>query len=84
MIIRFGNVTVEQFEQRIGLTLNKDDKKWLESHRQDNATLTDPNKLHIFDKPFGIHCGENIIHEVIKRLQAYGADNFNERLAVYD
>jgi hypothetical protein len=84
MIARFGNVSVSQFEERTGVTLNDEDRKWFEQHRQDIADVTDPNKLHIFDKPFGIHCGENIVHETIKRLQAYGAENFKERLAVYD
>lgn len=84
MIVRFGNVSVSQFEKRIGIKLSQDDKDWFETHRQDNATVTAPDKLHIFDKPFVLQCGEAIVHEAINRLTAYGSENFKERLAVCD
>lgn len=84
MNVRFGNLSVKQFEERTGVTLTDEDRSWFEEHRQDNATVTAPDKLHIFDMPFGIKCGDAIVHEAIKRLQAYGSENFKERLAVYD
>lgn len=83
MMVRFGNLSVKEFEKRIGIKLSKEDRAWFESHRQNNATVKALDKLHIFDMPFGVHCGGDIVHEAAKRLTAYGSENFKERLVIY-
>jgi len=84
MIVRFGNLSVSQFEEKVGVTLSEDDRLWFNEHRQDNATVTNPDKLSIFDMPLGIHCGSNIVHEAVKRLTAYGTTNYKTKFAIYD
>lgn len=51
MILKFGNLTVAQFEKRVGTEFTNDEQKLLESHRQDVADVRDPWKFHIFDDP---------------------------------
>lgn len=67
-----GNLSITDLERRTGWTFSESDKKWLESHRQDNATVKfDSEKFHIFDLPFTITVAEGIKDNLIKMLTKY-------------
>lgn len=68
MNVRFGNLTISQFEKRTEVTFSEEDRVWLEEHRQDSANYDDPDKFHIFDMPFGIMTGRKCSDELVKRL----------------
>ena len=50
-LIRFGNLTVQQFADKVGADFTADEIAALESQRTDHAEFTDPAKFHIFDDP---------------------------------
>ena len=65
----FGNLTVKQLEERTGWEFSKEDYEWLDSHRQDNATVrSDGNSFHIFDLPFLIDVAPSIKDELLTIL----------------
>ena len=65
----FGNLTVKQLEERTGWEFSKEDYEWLNSHRQDNATVrSDGNSFHIFDLPFLIDVAPSIKDELLTIL----------------
>lgn len=67
-----GNLSISDLERRTGWTFSESDKKWLESHRQDNATVKfDSERFHIFDLPFTITVAEGIKDNLIKMLTKY-------------
>lgn len=71
MKIYLGNLTIEQLESRCACKFENKDFEWLEKHRQNNATVKEKNKFHIFDIPFMIQTGEDISDELIKILSKY-------------
>lgn len=77
--VRFGNLTVAQFEEKTEVKLSKKDIKWLEERRIDKAEFKDDNKFHIFDKPFTIVAGHDVFDELVTRLRQY---NFEAPFAV--
>lgn len=57
MSIMLGNLTVEQMERRLGITLTKEHRQMLKESRQEplNTPLED-GKWHCFDIPFMMMC----------------------------
>lgn len=83
MEVRFGNLSVSRLEERIGVTFSDEDRKYLEDHRTDTAAFTEEDKLHIFDLPFQVMCGEDIGDEVVNMLTRYNdATPFKKHLMV--
>lgn len=68
MNVRFGNLSIPQFEERTEVKLSEEDRFWMINHRTDSANSDDPDKFHIFDLPFGIIAGEKCGAELVKRL----------------
>lgn len=67
-----GNLSITDLERRTGWIFSESDRKWLESHRQDNATVKfDSEMFHIFDLPFTITVAEGIKDNLIKMLTKY-------------
>lgn len=67
-----GNLSIADLERRTGWIFSESDRKWLESHRQDNATVKfDSEKFHIFDLSFTIVVAEGIKDNLIKMLTKY-------------
>ena len=59
-------------ERRTDYVFSDEDKKWLESHRQDIAEIDfNSDKFHIFDLPFEIHVAESISNYLLKLLMKY-------------
>lgn len=71
MKIYLGNLTIEQLESRCGCKFEKEDFEWLKKHRQEDATIKQKDKFHIFDMPLMIQTGEDISDELIKILSKY-------------
>lgn len=60
MSIFLGNLTIEQIEERAGIVLSDDDRKYMKANRQEkvNDTPIDVGKWHGFDIPFAIMVGD--------------------------
>jgi len=71
MYVYFGNLTVTEFEKKTGVTLSSEDRDILESYRMDSANEPLIGRLHIFDMPFQIDCGDDIFDEVLSILRKY-------------
>lgn len=71
-MINLGNLSIDEFIKRTGYNLSDEDRKLLESHRQDNASVvSNSDKFHIFDIPFSITVGEKFSTKLINILQKY-------------
>lgn len=72
MGVYLGNVSISELERRTGYNFSEEDRKWLESHRQDDADVKfDSEKFHIFDIPFEIHVTQSINDYLTKLLLKY-------------
>lgn len=72
MAIYLGNQTISDLERRTSYIFSAEDRKWLESHRQDEADIKfDSDKFHIFDLPFEIHASDSISDYLLKLLMKY-------------
>lgn len=72
MSVFLGNETISDLERRTGYVFSDEDRKWLESHRQDKADIEyNSDKFHIFDIPFAIHVAEPISDYLLKLLMKY-------------
>ena len=72
MAIYLGNQTISDLERHTGYVFSDEDRKWLESHRQDKAEIDfASDKFHIFDLPFEIHAAESISDYLLKLLMKY-------------
>lgn len=71
-MINLGNLSIDEFIKRTGYNLSDEDRKLLESHRQDDASVvSNSDKFHIFDIPFSITVGEKFSTKLINILQKY-------------
>lgn len=58
MAIYLGNLSVRQLESRCQITLTDNERDTLESIREHNCDKVDGNnKIHIYDLPFMVVCG---------------------------
>lgn len=65
-MIMLGNLTVEQFEKRCGITLNNEERETLNNLREQTCDKVDGNnKIHIYDIPFMIVCGNGEARKTI-------------------
>lgn len=81
--MRFGNLTISQLEERIGYTLEEQDRCWINEHIQQSAQNIQKDKLHIFDMPFSIIVGSEIQDELVKILVKYNNKKpFKEALQI--
>lgn len=63
MIIRFGNLTVQEFADLADANFTDEEKSILESHRSDIADHAD-GTFHIFRDPLGFSVGEDVKNTV--------------------
>ena len=57
-MIMLGNLTVEEIEYRLDISLSEEDKKTLKDSWQQKAENIESGKWHCFDIPFMIVCGD--------------------------
>lgn len=75
-MIMLGNLTVEQFEKRCGITFTESERSKLNELREQTCDKVDGNnKIHIYDIPFMIYCGNSEARKtVIDMLTPYSGD----------
>ena len=75
-MIMLGNLTVEQFEKRCGITLTDEERNTMNSLREQTCDKVDGNnKIHIYDIPFMIVCGNGEARKtIIDMLTPYAGD----------
>lgn len=75
MMIYLGNLSVQQIEERTGITLSDTDREYMNANRQEevNNTALKKGKWHCFDMPFMI-----MTHD--KKT----ADTYRDMLMEYD
>lgn len=62
MNIKFGNLTMRQFADKVQADFTDEELETLEGYRTDIAEFTDPGKFHIFDDPaISINIGSECI-----------------------
>lgn len=65
-MIMLGNLTVEQMEKRVGITLTDDERNTLNELREMTCDKVDGNnKIHIYDIPFMIVCGNPLARKTV-------------------
>ena len=85
MYIFLGNLTPEQLEKRLGITLTDDDKTYLSKNRQEkiNDTPLEEGKFHIYDIPLMIMCDtKDTAVKVRDMMMTYHPDTFKETFQV--
>ena len=76
MAIYLGNLTIDQFEKRCGITLTDEEKVILNELREEKCdNVKGNNKIHIYDIPFLIECGNPEARKtVIDMLTPYAGE----------
>ncbi len=70
--MKLGNLSIDEFIRRTGYNISDEDRKILESHRQDVAAIESlSDKFHIFDLPFSIEVAKPFGMELLNMLQKY-------------
>lgn len=75
-MIMLGNLTIEQFEKRCGISLTNEERETLNNLREQTCDkVKGNNKIHIYDIPFLIECGNPDARKtVIDILTPYAGD----------
>lgn len=75
-MIMLGNLTVEQFEKRCKITLSKEEREIMNELCEQTCDNVDGNnKIHIYDIPFMIVCGNAKARKtIIDILTPYAGD----------
>lgn len=80
--MKLGNLTVEQIEQRSGVSFPKELKDYMEPRHQSQASNIAKGKWHCFDLPFILLCGDmETAEQIYKHLKSMSAD-FKEPLQI--
>lgn len=76
MAIYLGNLTIEQFENRCKITLTDEERETLNNLRESVCDkVGGHNKIHIYDIPFMIVCGNREARNtIIDMLTPYSKD----------
>ena len=57
MAVYLGNLTIEQVESRLGISLNDTERKFFNNTHQSKCANLLANAWHCYDIPFIMHCG---------------------------
>ena len=82
-MIMLGNLTLNQIEERAGISVSNEDRAELNGMRQEKAENIAPGKWHCFDLPFMLICGDKSTAEkVVKILSAYDWSKAKQALQI--
>lgn len=82
-MIMLGNLTVEQMEKRVGITLTDEERNTLNELREETCDKVDGNnKIHIYDIPFMIVCGNPKARKTVVDTLIPYAGNMKECLQI--
>lgn len=77
-----GNLTIEQIEERLGIKLTSEERRFLFRTRQLKATEIGEYKWHCFDIPFAMVCGSmRMATDIYNILKKY-SDDMKEQLHI--
>lgn len=80
--VYFGNVSIDKLQEIMRIELIKDDYEWLKQHHVECVNYGNKG-LHIFELPsLQIHCGDDIVGELISRLSKYDYSNSKQTCTV--
>ena len=82
MSLRLGNLSVDDLERRLGVSLSESDRQFLEAARQNTAHVEEPDKLHIFDMPFSIICGSEELSKKVLAILLPHSGKVNETIEI--
>lgn len=83
MNILLGNLTISEMERRCGITLTENERKTLEDLREETISeVRGNNKIHIYDMPFLIECGNAEARETVIDIIMPYAGELKTRLQV--
>lgn len=68
--MKFGNISIEEFEKRNNVNFSNEDRKWLVEHRTRIAN-GEKGKFHIFEYPFCIEYSKDIEKDLMNILSKY-------------
>ena len=78
MFLKLGNLSPEEFANRVGSAFTDDELAYLRSVWSQKATLTSPGDFHIFDDPtISIHIGSATGQTVDTFVAANTRSTFN-------
>lgn len=82
-MIMLGNLTVEQFEKRCQIILAEEEQKTMNELREPTCDKVDGNnKIHIYDIPFMIVCGNGEARKTIIDMLTPYADKIKTTLQI--
>lgn len=71
----FGNLSVNQIEERLCVKFSDEIKNFLNSTRQQSANNIKENEWHCFDMPFVMCCGsQEFAIKVLEMLEPYKSE----------
>jgi len=82
MGIMLGNLTVEQIEERTGVTFPDDLKELMKDTYQARAENIADGKWHCFDMPFTLVCGGMPLAQKIYDYLKEDSGNFKEQMQI--
>lgn len=78
-----GNLTVEEMEKRCKIVLTENERKILEELREDTISkVRGNNKIHIYDIPFLIECGNVEARKTVLDILTPYSGSIKARLGV--
>ena len=82
-MIMLGNLTVEQAEKRLSITLTDEERNTLKGLIEETCDKVDGNnKIHIYDIPFMIVCGNPQARKTVIDILTPYAGNMKECLQI--
>lgn len=82
-MIMLGNLTVEQLENRLKIEMTKEERETLKSLREETCDKVDGNnKIHIYDIPLMIVCGNGEARKTVIDLLTPYAGDMKEQLQI--
>ena len=82
--VYFGNMSINEWQTEMGVTLSEEDIKWLNEHKQESAQSIKNDKFHIFSEPRQMHVGTEIVTELVERLTKYDYSKAKRPCAVVE
>ena len=82
MNILLGNLSVEEIENRSGVTFPLELVSYMESRQQHKAADVEPGKWHCFDIPFTLVCGDMETAVEIHKYLSPLSNRFKESLQI--
>ena len=82
-MVLLGNLRVEQLEERLGISLTDKERETLKDLRESTCDKVDGNnKIHIYDIPFMIVCGNPEARKTVIEILTPYSDKMQTALSI--